>query len=373
METLRICLVGTTTYPCPPPTYGGEISIYHLALSLDEMGHEVTFLANPGSWIPPHGKIDYMRSSYGTSVPWFWELEQEGWDRHRADILAADVLHDFSHTKRIFDNYWKDGHTTGLSTLLGGVYNHPTPPVNVILWSEAMRFRAMNALSDYWQSPFKQWDTPVGSLKDARVVPGGTDTEFYSPGEEREDFILWLNRWHPAKGYQVAIDLAKRMPDTKFVLGGLHPNGTWDPGHSASAVDAIQLAKGVENVSFSYLPKLPPEKHHELKRSLYRRAKALLYPVQFQEPFGLSQIEALACGTPEIALRFGSVPEVVQHGETGFVCDTLEDLEKAVRSIDSIKNDDCRRDAVARFDRRVMARNYVVQYRAVMNGERWGL
>ena len=375
METLKICLVGTTTYPCPPPTYGGEISIYHLALSLDELGHEVTFLANPGSWTPPHGSLYYMRSSYGEAAPpWSFDLEQEGWNRYKPLILGADVLHDFSHTKRIFENYYRDEHrTTGVSTLLGGVYNHPAPPVNVIVWSEAMRFRAMNGHSDYWGTPYKEWDVALGAIKDAHVVPGGTDTDFYCPGEEREDFILWLNRWHPAKGYHGAIELAKRMPDQQFVMAGLNPKSTWSPDHTQGALDAIERAKGVDNIRFEWLPKFPAEVHHEMKRSLYRRAKALLYPVQFQEPFGLAQIESLACGTPEIATNFGSIPEVVQDGKTGFVCNTLEDLVTAVKHVDSIKNDDCRADAVARFDRRVMARNYLAQYKRVMDGEIWGV
>ena len=70
--------------------------------------------------------------------------------------------------------------------------------------------------------------------------------------------------------------------------------------------------------------------------------------------------------------NFGSIPEVVQDGKTGFVCNGMDHLQRAVELVDSIKNDDCRADAVARFDRRVMARNYLAQYKRVMDGEVWG-
>lgn len=375
METLNICFVSTNTYPSPPPTYGGEVVWYDLCRSLDEMGHKVLFIAPPGSWQPPNGEWVPMQCSYGTSVPWFWECEQAAWGRYKPKILGADVIHDGSHTKKIAENlYNAEMRTNCVSTLLGGVWSHPAPPYNIVVWSEAMRQRGIRGAGDYENSPLKNMDSYTGKIKDARVVPGACDTDFYCPGEEKGDELLWLNRWHPAKGYHLAIELAKQRPDLKIVMAGLHPDQTWSPDHTASALDAMQRAKGVPNIRFEFLPKLPPELHHQKKRALFRHAKALLYLVQFQEPFGLAQVEGMACGTPLIATRYGSIPEVVEDGKTGIVCgDSIEELSKAADEVGRIRPEDCRKSAVERFDRRVMARNYLALYRRVMNGETWGL
>lgn len=89
-----------------------------------------------------------------------------------------------------------------------------------------------------------------------------------------------------------------------------------------------------------------------------RKAAALLFPIRWPEPFGLVMAEALACGTPVLALRRGSVPEVIRHGVTGFVCDTEDELVQAVAHIHEIDRTECRRDAERRFSPSAMADAY---------------
>jgi glycosyltransferase involved in cell wall biosynthesis len=98
----------------------------------------------------------------------------------------------------------------------------------------------------------------------------------------------------------------------------------------------------------------------------YQNAKALLFPVQWEEPFGLTMIEAMSCGTPVIALRRGSVPEVVKDGKTGFIVDSLAEMAAAVKKIDRIKRADCRTHVEAHFSNEKMVSSYEAAYETVL-------
>lgn len=366
---MRIAIIATHSFPIPAPTHTGDIVILDLAIALTELGHEVTMYAPAGTKAP--GRLLTMPCSEGKAPPWSWECEQQCFDDHQEALRAEDVVHDFSNSKRIAENLIREGRTSVVSTMLGGVWTHPEPPLNICVWSQAMRERGLRGATDYEGTPTPgMGGPPQRPIKDAHVVHGGVDTGFYSPTYEKGQFFLWMNRWHPAKGYQVAIALAKKT-GINLVMAGEHPDREMFAYQRDCALEAVGLADGLPNVRFEWLPADPD--HHTAKRELYRQARALLYTVCFQEPFGLGQVEALACGTPVIASKFGSVPEVVLHGRTGFVCDTMEALEDAVQKVDSIDPGECRRDAVVRFDRRVMARAYLAEYKAVIEGRGWGL
>ena len=102
------------------------------------------------------------------------------------------------------------------------------------------------------------------------------------------------------------------------------------------------------------------------KNEFLGNAQALLFPIDWPEPFGLVMIEAMACGTPIIAYRNGSVPEVIEHGATGFVVDSLEDAVKAVERLPAISRRRCREIFEKRFSARRMAHDYVTAYRRLL-------
>jgi len=202
-----------------------------------------------------------------------------------------------------------------------------------------------------------------------KLLIGGINTDFYIPTYKKEDFFLWMNRWHPAKGYKQAIDLAKAT-GIKLVMSGEHPDNEQFEFQKNCALEAIEYAKGSSNIMFEWLP-LDPN-HHTTKRDLYRKAKALLYTVQFNEPFGLSQVEAMACGTPVIGTKYGSVPEIIINGLNGFTRNNdIKNLSTAIDMIDIIDPKNCRKDAVERFDIKIMAQNYLNKYQDILNGESW--
>jgi len=383
---VRIGIVATHSFPIPWATHTGDAQvILDLTAALLALGHQITVYAPEGSQLPAGARLLPMPASYGKAPPWSWDCEEKCFADHAADLRAEDVVHDFSNTKRIAEILMAEGRPV-VSTLLGGVWAHPYQALNICVWSQAMRQRGLRGATDYEGTPTPDMGgPPQRPIKDARVVHGGVDTDFYSPGDGgKKGFFLWMNRWHPAKGYKTAIDLARKMTGLQVVMAGEHPDREMFEYQRACAHEAVRMASGLPNVTFEWLPADPD--HHTAKRELYRQARALLYTVQFQEPFGLSQVEALACGTPVIGTRFGSVPEVVEHGRTGWVCDNT--TEAFAEGCDMVRgfeygnkvptfrpvgsSADCRESALSRFDRSVMARAYVDCYLDAIAGKGWG-
>ena len=99
-------------------------------------------------------------------------------------------------------------------------------------------------------------------------------------------------------------------------------------------------------------------------------AKAVIFPSLMGEPFGLITPEANACGTCVIGSRDGAIPEILQDGVSGFICDTVEEMVSSVKKVDTIKPENCRKNA-ERFSREISARNYVEAYRNILSGSEW--
>lgn len=369
---MKIGIITTHSYPIPTPTHTGDIVILDLAFALDALGHKVDVFAPEGTHCPPNGRLFSMRCSNGSASPPSWACEESCYIDHADVLREEDIVHDFSITKRVVERLVGEGKTNVISTLLGGTWGHPNPPMNIALWSKAMRDRGLRGATDYEGTPTPDMGGPSQTpIKDARVVYGGIDTSYYSPSYQKGDSYLWMNRWHVAKGYHVAIDIARKT-GIELVMAGEHPDNERFDYQRNCANEAVSLAADLPNVKFEWLPADPY--HHDAKRELYRKAKALLYTVQFQEPFGLSQAESLACGTPVIGINFGSVPELIEDGLTGFVrSNDIDDLSSSLELVDQIDPKVCRDEAVKRFDRSVMAKSYLDQYQAIISGESWGL
>jgi glycosyltransferase involved in cell wall biosynthesis len=107
----------------------------------------------------------------------------------------------------------------------------------------------------------------------------------------------------------------------------------------------------------------------EERNRLLGSAAALLHPIAFEEPFGLSVVEAMACGTPVVAFRRGAMPEVIRHGVTGFLVDSVEEAVAAVARLDEVERRACRRWVGERFSQRRMVHDYLEVYERVLAGE----
>jgi glycosyltransferase involved in cell wall biosynthesis len=167
------------------------------------------------------------------------------------------------------------------------------------------------------------------------------------------EYVAFLGRIAPEKRLDRAIEIAGLAGVPLKIAAKVYDE---DRAYFQSTIAPL-LAK---NRSFA---EFIGEVGGERKNEFLRGASALLFPIDWAEPFGLVMIEALACGTPVIAWRNGSVPEIIEHGVTGFVVESVEEAATCVKRISEINRAECRRRFEERFDSRRMARDYVDVYR----------
>ncbi|MBV9823831.1 MAG: glycosyltransferase family 4 protein [Actinobacteria bacterium] len=194
-------------------------------------------------------------------------------------------------------------------------------------------------------APGLNWVATVHNAVDVRAFPYQAD---------KCDYALFLGRLSPDKGLAEAIAAVGRAGLELVVAAKVS-----EPAERAYFDAAIRplLGRGVRWAG---------EADRTRKRQLLAGARCLLFPVAWAEPFGMVMIEALACGTPVVALRRGSVPEVVRDGVTGWVCDSPAELPAALRRVAELDPAACRADALARFDAGRMCEDYLRVYRRVL-------
>jgi len=357
---VKIGIVSSHHWPIPTPVHTGDIVILDLAIALTALGQDVTMFAPEGTAAP--GKLCVMQSAQGSGTPSAKDCEVGCYWDHSAELFACDVVHDFSTEKHISEMLYQEGRPV-IQTVFGGRWLRQDPPRNLVLQSHSHRERMLKGWTDYHGTPTPDLAGPDGpGISDAHVVYNGIDTDFYCPGDTpKGNHWLWLGRWHPVRGYKMAIDIA-RATGIELVMCGEDPSYMMWEAEKQCAREAVAYADGLSNVRFEYLP--PDPDHHTAKREQYRRAKAFLLPTQFQEPFGLQQVEALACGTPVLSTDYGSMPEL---GIAVCVHNALASFIAAVNGWQTVGGP----HSAARFDRSVMARNYLKEYERVIGGEKW--
>lgn len=369
---MRVALISGSTYACPPRGYGSEVTTWYLARELGALGHEVHLFA-PGGSAPPDGiRLHSIRGSYGGIR---LEAEDDPWQWYGGLLRSCDVVHDLSPSCLTCERAWLHWPDAPILFTRNGIDfgnpRVPSPARRGVVLSQAARDAALSGTSAWADTPYEA-DYPEypGELRDARVVHYGTDLDWYGPGEGRPDgFLLYVGRPHPAKGVGRLIEAARAMPGQAFVLA-------WRPAapdHVEWDIRYREQARGLRNVHFVDLPELG---HQEAKRDLYRRARALVTLPVYTEAFGLTTIEALACGCPVIATARGAAPEIIRPGLTGCLVppeeDDVEAVAAAVRTLDDVPRYACRADAQARWGARRMAEDYVRLYEEVAAGGTWG-
>jgi glycosyltransferase involved in cell wall biosynthesis len=191
-------------------------------------------------------------------------------------------------------------------------------------------------------------------MPNIHVVHHGIPVDRYTFSARKDDYVAFLGRMAPCKGPHLAIEAARLAGIPIKLAGEIQPmfKDYW-----TREVEPLIDGKDVEYVG---------EADFRGKNELLSRARALLFPIQWEEPFGLVMIEAMACGTPVIARRCGSVEEIVDDGHTGFIGDTIEDLVAAVHRADAISRSACRRRVEEQFSVSRMVDGYEAIYERVI-------
>ncbi len=166
------------------------------------------------------------------------------------------------------------------------------------------------------------------------------------------DYLLFFGRIHPHKGAAEAIEVAKRT-GLKLVIAGIVQDRDYFE---------TRIEPHIDGTSVEYLGSVGPDRRAEVLGG----ALALMHLISFDEPFGLSLVESMACGTPVVAFGRGSMPELIKDGETGFIVDDVDGAIAAVKRISTLDRSACRADVEQRFTSARMARDYVRVYEKIL-------
>jgi glycosyltransferase involved in cell wall biosynthesis len=341
LHPLRIAMIAPPWFTVPPQGYGGvENMCADLVDGLVDRGHEVTLIGagRPGTRAdgfvatytePPSGRL-------GEPLP---EVLHSAAAARVLDGLDVDLVHDhtlagplLARGRRVPTVVTMHGPVAGEP---GEYYRQLGDTVDLVAISHAQSRAA----------PDLSW---LGTVYNA------VDVESFPYRAAKEEELLFLGRLHPDKGVHLAIDAARSVGLPIVVAG-----------KCSEPVELEYFRTQIE-------PRLGPDvtifgtADATAKRDLLSRAAALVFPIVWDEPFGMVMIEAMACGTPVVALRRGSVPEVVVDGVTGVLCDDPVDLPAAIVAARRLAPAGCREHVRSRFDVDTMVAGYEALYRKAL-------
>lgn len=187
------------------------------------------------------------------------------------------------------------------------------------------------------------------------TVYHGIDLEQFSFNEEVGDYLLFFGRIHPDKGAKEAIKIAKAVGMKLIMAGIIQDQNYFDKEIEPNLSDNV-----------IYIGSVGPARRNNILRNAY----CLLHPIYFAEPFGLSVVEAMACGTPVIAFNKGSMPEIIKEGENGFLVSNVEEAIMAVGKISKINRQACRNTVEKRFSVDRMVNDYIKIYQQIIDNNK---
>ncbi|WP_316823502.1 glycosyltransferase family 4 protein [Pedobacter gandavensis] len=210
-------------------------------------------------------------------------------------------------------------------------------------------FQKYNSSSHYVSISHADRDKNLNYLK---TVYNGIDTSHFEFNNRPDDYLLFFGRIHPDKGTAEAIQIAIASNKCLVIAGIIQDQ------HYFNSKIAPFL-----NSNIQYVGPAGPEQ----RNLLLKQAAALLHPINFEEPFGLSVAEAMICGTPVIAFNRGSMPELIKDQETGFLVHNVEDAVAAVKNLGLINRQACRTWAISNFSKETMVKEYIRLYEQILS------
>jgi glycosyltransferase involved in cell wall biosynthesis len=348
---MRIGLLAPPVEPVPPPTYGGtERVVATLADALVDRGHDVTLFASADSrtrarLVPTVERAIWHDDRFVDPLP-FWTLTIARAYAHASDL---DVMH--NHCDHVAYPMARVSPIPTVTTLHGRL----DLPELRDLYRE-FREQPLVSVSVAQRAPllFANW---------VANIYHGYAADLYRPSFGRGSYLAFCGRISREKGVTTAIEAAVGS-GVPLRIAARHPRA------DRVEHDLIDEHRYWEEVVLPRIRREPlveyvGELDEAGKQELYAGALALLFPIDWPEPFGLVMIEALASGTPVIARPRGSVPEVIRDGVTGYHCETVQDMIRAIDRVDVIDRRACRAEFEARFTADAMAEQYERVYAEV--------
>ncbi|NMB41703.1 MAG: glycosyltransferase family 4 protein [Firmicutes bacterium] len=334
---MRIAMLGPIAWRTPPRHYGPWERVTSLLTEgLVEKGTDVTLFATADS--QTKGKLRAVSpSGYEEDR----SLDPKVWEcLHIAEVFEAAKDFDLIHNNFDF-----------LPLSYSGLVD--TPVVTTIHGFSSPRilpvYRKYNkrtfyvSISDADRSP---------ELDYIATVYHGIDLENFTLRFEPGEYLLFFGRIHHDKGAKEAIEIARRT-NMKLVMAGIIQDNAYYEQEIEPFVDGKKI---------QYIGSVGPEERDKV----LGRAYALLHPINFNEPFGLSVVESMACGTPVIAFPRGSMPEIIENGVNGLLVSNIDEAVAAVGNIKDIDRRGCRQNVEERFSTERMVEDYLKVYRRIL-------
>ena len=341
---MRIAQVAPLFESVPPRLYGGtERVVSYLTEELVEQGHEVTLFASGDSetsarLVPACSRSLWRDPNCQDTLPHHVRLMELVF----RDVSRFDVIH--FHCDYLHFPFLRRHPCPNLTTLHGRVH---LPDIEDLL-IEYPDVPLISISNDQRQ--------PMPEANWLSTIYHGLPADLHTFRDRPEDYLAFLGRICPDKGPQQAIEIALRTR-MKLKIAAKIYDADWEYYHSQIKPLLDKHPSQIEFVG---------EVGGKTKDEFLGNARALLFPIAWQEPFGLVMIEALACGTPVIAFRRGSVPEVIASGTTGFIVNTVDEAVSRVADIDTLSRRRCRETFERRFTVSRMIQDYLDVYRQLM-------
>ncbi len=344
---MRIAQLAPIYERVPPATYGGtELVVSLLTEALVERGHEVTLFASGDSIT--RGRLASITPApvrYGSAGPvrhpeWVQLANAQACFRAAAGG-AFDVIHN---------------HAGPEGMVLAAACATPVLTTNHLVYAPELR-SIWDAYPWFHHGVSASHGRTFPARGRLEAIPHGLPIETYPFGSPSGGDLVFLGRFSPEKGPDLAIEAARRAGRRLVLAGKVDP------------ADATFYAERVEPHIDGRQIVLVGEADPDQKRRLLADAAALLFPIRWEEPFGLVMIEALACGTPVIGFGRGSLPEIVDNGRTGFVVvpGDVDGLVRAIEHLGVLDRRACRSDVAARFGLDTMVDRYEAAYESILD------
>lgn len=348
---MKIALVAPFEESVPPKKYGGtEMVVANLATELHHRGHDVTLFATGDSLVPCKLVAIFpeairTQGRFATDTKMREMAKYVGISRVIKELRFGgfDIVH--NHIGWRFTIF---SHLLPMP-IVTTLHGPPGEPYQKFIHEEFPQVEQYISISDNQRKSFPE-------LPYISTVYNGIELEHYPMKEEVDgDYFLFLARFSPEKGAKEAIEIAKRVGKRLVIATKID---TADKAYFESCKKLIETSD-VEFVG---------EIGMDTKIRLLQNATALLAPIQWEEPFGLFIVEAMACGTPAVAWNRGSFPEIISHGVDGYLGNSVEELAYYADMVTSISKDACRKKVEDMFSKEHMTDGYLTAYEKILRG-----
>jgi len=335
---MKLAILSPIVWRTPPIKYGPwEQVTSNIAEGLIEQGIDVTLFATGNS--KTKGKLQFISETAYAENP---NIEPKVWEcLHISNLMEQandfDIIHNnFDYLPLSYSRLIK----TPMITTIHGFSSPKILPV----YAKYNPDNFYVSISNSDRNP---------ALDYIATVYNGINADDFTFSSISKDYLLFFGRIHPEKGTYESIQIAKKS-GKKLIISGLIQDREYFEN---------KVKPSINNKDVLYVGN-SESKERDI---LLGNASALLHPISFNEPFGLSVAEAMFCGTPVIAFNRGSMPELIDDTKTGFLVNTIDEAVKAVSNIKSIDRNYCKEWANSKFSKKKMIEGYLDVYKKVLN------